>query len=182
MLDTIARDVLDGGAHACLPWLPETLEAIGTEMQGEAFWCRRKGDAFIRGFGGPYVLGQDEGKLKVSSHGGGGPREEGPRRRTHLLVQLCPLRAQASRLLPSRSRFLLCPHLPSSPLHFPPLFLSLPPQLIRGAAHTALTTLVGTAHSLIYTAVHLQHPPAPGFNTLIFGLNLRSRCVGVRVA
>ena len=105
-----AAQALDGGAHGCLPWLPDTLEAARAAMHGESFWCRRKGDAFIRAFGGPYVLGQDEGKLK----------------------------------------------------------------LIRGAEHTPLTRMISVGHSLIYTATHLTLPTAPGFNTLIFGLNLRS--------
>jgi hypothetical protein len=29
------------------------------------------------------------------------------------------------------------------------------------------------AHNLVYTAIHLMPPAAPGFNTLIFGCNLR---------
>ena len=47
-------------------------------------------------------------------------------------------------------------------------------KLIRGAAHTPLTATIARGHSLIYTCVHLTHPAAPGFSTLIFGLNLRS--------
>jgi len=47
-------------------------------------------------------------------------------------------------------------------------------KLIKGAPHTALTSTIARGHSLVYTAIHLAHPPAPGFNTLIFGLNLRS--------
>ena len=61
--------------------------------------CRRRNaDAYIRGFGGPYVLGQDEEKLR----------------------------------------------------------------LIRGAPHTHLTSTIERGHSLIYTAIHLAHPPPPG--------------------
>ena len=105
-----ASALLDGAVHACVPWLPATLAALDEAMHASCFWIRRKGDAYIRGFGGPYVLGQDEDKLK----------------------------------------------------------------LIHGAEHTELTSMVARAHSLIYTVTHLRHPPAPGFNTLIFGLNLRS--------
>lgn len=47
-------------------------------------------------------------------------------------------------------------------------------KLIRGAEHTELTAQISRGHSLIYTATHLALPTAPGFNTLIFGLNLRS--------
>ena len=98
------------GTTTAVPWLPATLEAVHAALHDEAFWCRRKGDAFIRAFGGPYVLGQDEGKLK----------------------------------------------------------------LIRGAPHTELTAMLSCGHSLVYAATHLALPEAPGFNTLIFGLNLRS--------
>ncbi len=105
-----ARVLLDGAAHGSSPWLPATLEALHDLMHEPAFWCRRKPDSFIRSFGGPYVLGQDEGKLK----------------------------------------------------------------LINGAPHTELTQLVCQGHSLVYTLTHLALPIAPGFNTLIFGLNLRS--------
>jgi hypothetical protein len=105
-----AKQALGGGAHSCLPWLDETLDAIHALMHEPDFWCKRKPDAFIRGFGGPYVLGQDEGKL----------------------------------------------------------------HLIHGAPHTPLTELVSRGHTLIYLACHLHLPPAPGFNTLIFGLNNRA--------
>ena len=47
-------------------------------------------------------------------------------------------------------------------------------KLIHGAEHTPLTATVCVGHNLIYTAVHLCHPQPPGFNTLIFGLNVRS--------
>lgn len=47
-------------------------------------------------------------------------------------------------------------------------------KLIRGTEHTPLTRTISIGHSLIYTATHLVLPTAPGFNTLIFGLNLRS--------
>ena len=106
-----AKALLDGGAHAAsTPWLDTTLDALDELMHEPTFWCKRKPDSFIRSFGGPYVLGQDEGKLK----------------------------------------------------------------LIRGAAHSELTQTVCRGHSLLYTAIHLAPPVAPGFNTLIFGLNLRS--------
>ena len=66
-------------------------------------------DAFIKAYGGPYVLGQEEGKLK----------------------------------------------------------------LVKGAPHTPLTKQICRGHNLVYELIHLTKPPAPGFNTLIFGLNLR---------
>lgn len=34
--------------------------------------------------------------------------------------------------------------------------------------------MVCQGHSLIYTLTHLTPPALPGFNTIIFGLNLRS--------
>lgn len=66
-------------------------------------------DAFIRSFGGPYVLGQNEGKLK----------------------------------------------------------------LIKGSPHTPLTEKICLGHNLVYEMIHFEKPPSPGFNTIIFGLNLR---------
>ena len=50
-----ASALLDGGIHACLPWLPELLTAVDEAMHTQGFWIRRKGDAYIRGFGGPCV-------------------------------------------------------------------------------------------------------------------------------
>ena len=41
-----------------------------------------------------------------------------------------------------------------------------------GAKHQTITDMMCRAHNLVYTAVHLQFPAPPGFNTLIFGLNL----------
>ena len=46
-------------------------------------------------------------------------------------------------------------------------------KLIRASPHTTLTDRMCLAHNLVYTAVHLETPVAPGFNTLIFGCNLR---------
>ena len=66
-------------------------------------------DAFIRAFGGPYVLGQREGKLK----------------------------------------------------------------LIKGSPHTPLTAKICKGHNVVYEIIHGVKPAEPGFNTLIFGLNLR---------
>ena len=66
-------------------------------------------DAFIVSYGGPYVLGQQEGKL----------------------------------------------------------------TLIKGTPHTPLTDRMCRGHNVVYELVHMAKPPAPGFNTLIFGLNLR---------
>jgi hypothetical protein len=105
-----ASALLDGAAHGLTPWLPATLAAAESLLHEQDFWCRRNNEAYIRAFGGPYVLGQEPAKIK----------------------------------------------------------------LVRGAEHTELTALICRAHNLIYTAVHLAHPAGPGFNTLIFGLNLRS--------
>ena len=64
---------------------------------------------FIKAYGGPYVLGQQEGKLK----------------------------------------------------------------LIKGNPHLALTEKLCRGHNIVYTLIHAEKPAEPGFNTLIFGLNLR---------
>jgi hypothetical protein len=45
--------------------------------------------------------------------------------------------------------------------------------LVHGAPHTVLTEKMCRAHNLVYTIVHLVPPIAPGFNTIIFGANLR---------
>ena len=66
-------------------------------------------DAFIKAYGGPYILGQQEGKLK----------------------------------------------------------------LIKGAPHLPLTDKICRGHNVVYELVHATKPPEPGFNTIIFGLNLR---------
>lgn len=65
--------------------------------------------SFIKAYGGPYVLGQQEGKLK----------------------------------------------------------------LIKGNPHIDLTEKICRGHNIVYTLVHSEPPAGPGFNTLIFGLNLR---------
>jgi hypothetical protein len=64
---------------------------------------------FIKAYGGPYVLGQQEGKLK----------------------------------------------------------------LIKPNPHIDLTEKICRGHNIVYTLVHSEFPAGPGFNTLIFGLNLR---------
>ncbi|KAL9190182.1 hypothetical protein ACHAXT_007393 [Thalassiosira profunda] len=105
-----ARDVLDDAVHGVTNvWTDATLAGIRDIMHSENFWSFRGGDAFIRAFGGPYVLGQKEGKLK----------------------------------------------------------------LIKGAPHTSLTEKICRGHNLVYELIHAEKPPAPGFNTLIYGLNLR---------
>jgi hypothetical protein len=78
-------------------------------MHSDYFWLNRKGESYIRAFGGPYVLGQQEHDL----------------------------------------------------------------QLILGANHNEITARICRGHNLVYTAVHLEPPAAPGFNTIIFGMNLR---------
>ena len=45
-------------------------------------------------------------------------------------------------------------------------------HLILGAQHNELTSRICCGHNLVYTAVNLEYPVSPGFNTLIFGLNL----------
>lgn len=64
---------------------------------------------FIKAYGGPYVLGQQEGKLK----------------------------------------------------------------LIKGNPHVDLTEKLCRGHNIVYTLIHSEPPAGSGFNTLIFGLNLR---------
>jgi len=105
-----AAEKLSGAAHGAHAWLPATLSRVRETCHEPSFWAKRNGDGFIRAFGGPYVLGQDEGKLK----------------------------------------------------------------LVRPAEHTALSRQLSRGHSMIYTATHLAHPAAPGFNTLIMSLNVRS--------
>lgn len=130
---TRARDVLDDSVHGVTNvWSDATLQEICDLMHSPNFWCYRSTgesshcdihdstcrllvspairlDAFIKAYGGPYVLGQKEGKLK----------------------------------------------------------------LIKGAPHIPLTEKVCRAHNVVYELVHMTKPPKPGFNTLIFGLNLR---------
>jgi len=106
---TMADADLDGAIHGVNNvWHEETLQAIRKFLHQSFFWCQRSGDALIRAFGGPYVLGQDPEKLK----------------------------------------------------------------LVRGSPHTELTRKMAVAHNIVYTLVHLVPPAEPGFNTLIFGLNL----------
>lgn len=106
----LASQTLDGAIHGVTNvWHDDTLDDMKRTMHEPDFWCRRSGDALIRAFGGPYVLGQHDEKLK----------------------------------------------------------------LIHGAPHTELTKRMCLAHNLVYTAIHLVPPVAPGFNTLIFGCNLR---------
>ena len=42
-----------------------------------------------------------------------------------------------------------------------------------GSPHTKLTETICRGHNAVYELVHLTKPPEPGFNTIIFGLNLR---------
>lgn len=107
---TWSKRVLDGAAHGGSPWLESTLEAVREAVHSPEMWVQRNCDGYIRAFGGPYVLGQDEDKLKI----------------------------------------------------------------VHGAPHTAFSRMISRGHSLIYTATHLTHPAAPGYNTLILALNLRS--------
>lgn len=107
---TYAKHTLNHAIHGVSNvWHPDTLDAATALLYEPNFWCQRSGDAYIRAFGGPYVLGQESEKL----------------------------------------------------------------VLVRGAPHTPLTRKLCLAHTLVYTLVHLEEPAEPGFNTLIFGCNLR---------
>lgn len=102
--------LLDGAVHGVTNvWTDGTLDAMRETMHSKDFWIHRGADAFIRSFGGPYVLGQAPGKLK----------------------------------------------------------------LIRGVPHTDLTAKIARGHNLVYAATHLKLPHGPGFNVIVFGLNLR---------
>ena len=138
-----ACEVLDDAVHGVTNvWSDETLEGMRELMHSEDFWNHRGSgecidvesnagrgrvfpfdhfttfflylpiislDAFIRSFGGPYVLGQNEGNLK----------------------------------------------------------------LIKGSPHVPLTEKICRGHNLVYEMIHSEKSPLPGFNTIIFGLNLR---------
>ena len=102
--------LLDGAVHGVTNvWTDGTLDAMREAMHSKDFWIYRGADAFIRSFGGPYVLGQAPGKLK----------------------------------------------------------------LIQGVPHTDLTAKIARGHNLVYAATHLKLPHGPGFNVIVFGLNLR---------
>ena len=106
-----AASVLDGAIHGVTNvWCKETLQDLRNIMHSSNFWLFRKNDAYIRVFGGPYVLGQKADSL----------------------------------------------------------------DLVNGHSHNVLTAMICVAQNLVYTAVHLETPPAPGFNTIIFGLNLNA--------
>jgi hypothetical protein len=63
---SMASSILDGAMHGVTGvWHPDTLAAMGELMHEPSFWSRRGEDALIRSFGGPYVLGQQEDKLKL---------------------------------------------------------------------------------------------------------------------
>lgn len=46
-------------------------------------------------------------------------------------------------------------------------------NLIIGNPHNAITERICHGHNIVYTIVHSAPPVGPGFNTLIFGLNLK---------
>lgn len=46
-------------------------------------------------------------------------------------------------------------------------------ELLRGAPHTAFTKKITMAHNVVYMLIHLAPPAEPGFNTIVFGCNLR---------
>jgi len=62
-----ARLTLDGAIHGVTNvWLEGVLDVeLRREVHKPGFWCLRSADAAIRSFGGPYVLGQEKGKLKL---------------------------------------------------------------------------------------------------------------------
>lgn len=105
-----ANEILDGAIHGVTGvWTDDMLDLMREAMHSKDFWCYRGQDAFIRSFGGPYVLGQKRGQLK----------------------------------------------------------------LIKGVPHTDLTAKICRGHNLVYAATHLKHPLGPGFNVIVFGLNIR---------
>ena len=60
------KTILDGAIHDVTNvWHEETLAAIRSFIHGSNFWCSRTPDAWIRAFGGPYVLGQTRNDLKL---------------------------------------------------------------------------------------------------------------------
>jgi hypothetical protein len=62
----IAAKTLAGAIHGVNNvWHEDMLRDMQRVMEGPNFWCRRSADALIRAFGGPYILGQEEGKLKL---------------------------------------------------------------------------------------------------------------------
>ena len=106
----LAGETLAGAIHGVTnAWHNATLCEVSLLLREPNFWCQRNGDALIRAFGGPYVLGQQPEDL----------------------------------------------------------------VLVRSAPHTTLTSKMCLAHNIVYTLVHLEPPAAPGFNTLIFGANMR---------
>ena len=59
-------NVLDGAIHGVSNvWTPEALQEIRDLIHQANFWLRRKGESFIRVFGGPYVLGQKKDDLRL---------------------------------------------------------------------------------------------------------------------
>lgn len=44
--------------------------------------------------------------------------------------------------------------------------------LLLSSPHDTVTSQIARAHNLVYTAVHLEFPASPGFNTIVFGLSL----------
>ena len=105
-----ACSVLDGAIHGVTNvWTESSLLSITELMESDQFWLSRKGESFIKVYGGCYVLGQKRDDL----------------------------------------------------------------QLILGADHSILTQTLCRAHNLVYALINLEFPAYPGFNTLIFGMNLR---------
>jgi len=61
-----ANAILDGAIHGVTDvWTNDMLDDMRDAMHSKDFWCYRGQDAFIRSFGGPYVLGQKSGDLKL---------------------------------------------------------------------------------------------------------------------
>ena len=148
-----ANAILDGAIHGVTDvWTDDMLDDMRDAMHSKDFWCYRGQDAFIRSFGGPYVL--------VSAY-------------ICYLYLLCFFYKLAYCTAASNTQMPAC---------FPQHYIFPPPQgqksgdlkLIQGTPHTDLTAKICRGHNLVYAATHLKHPLGPkGFNVIVFGLNIR---------
>ena len=148
-----ANAILDGAIHGVTDvWTDDMLDDMRDAMHSKDFWCYRGQDAFIRSFGGPYVL--------VSAY-------------ICCLYLLCFFYKLAYCTAASNTKMPAC---------FPQRYIFPPSQgqksgdlkLIQGTPHTDLTAKICKGHNLVYAATHLKHPLGPkGFNVIVFGLNIR---------
>jgi len=61
-----ASDIFDDAVHGVSNVRSdEILKEVRALMQSATFWCYRGADAYIKGYGGPYVLGEEEGNLEL---------------------------------------------------------------------------------------------------------------------